>query len=234
MNLFNKNSVQVRLETKLAALDGIESDWRASQDSKSDGGYGQVTSGWLSYGSSYIGNIVENLQLNIKDVHLRYEDDSSGSMTAVGIMIESLSAQTCDKDWSPSFVYRDPVLGQLDAFKLVDLTGLAVYIDTEAESFGDTRPGELWQRMRSLDRSDTQYVLAPVSAKMTMKRNCVNKPLNSKKQPRVIANLQLETLRLSLSDLQFRRTVAASRNVVMLKKARQYWRWRPVCRCVLD
>ena len=84
--------------------------------------------------------------------------------------------------------------------------------------------------MRSLDRSDTQYVLAPVSAKMTMKRNCVNKPLNSKKQPRVIANLQLETLRLGLSDLQFRRTVAASRNVVMLKKARQYWRWRPVTR----
>ena len=154
----------MRLETKLAALDGIESDWRASQDSKSDGGYGQVTSGWLSYGSSYIGNIVENLQLNIKDVHLRYEDDSSGgAMTAIGIMIESLSAQTCDGDWSPRFVYRDPVLGQLDAFKLVDLTGLAVYIDTEATSYGNTRPGELWQTMRMQDRSDTQYVLAPVS-----------------------------------------------------------------------
>ena len=68
---------------------------------------------------------------------------------------------------------------------------------------------------------------------MTMKRNCVNKPLNSKKQPRVIANLQLETLRLGLSDLQFRRTVLASRHVVMLKKARQYWRWRPVCRFVI-
>ena len=71
-----------------------------------------------------------------------------------------------------------------------------------------------------------------VSAKMTMKRNCVNKPLNSKKQPRVIANLQLETLRLGLSDLQFRRTVSASRNVVMLKQDRQYWRLRLVCRCV--
>ena len=156
----------MRLETKLAALDGIESDWRASQDSKSDGGYGQVTSGWLSYGSSYIGNIVENLQLNIKDIHLRYEDDSAGpggAMTAIGIMIESLSAQTCDVDWSPRFVYRDPVLGQLDAFKLVDLTGLAVYIDTEATSYGNTRPGELWQTMRTQDRSDTQYVLAPVS-----------------------------------------------------------------------
>ena len=100
-----------------------------------------MTSGWLSYDCSYIGNIVENLQLNIKDVHLLYEDDSSGSggeMTAIGMMIESLSAQTCDGDWSPRFVYRDLVLGQLDAFKLVDLIGLAVYIDTEATSYGNT------------------------------------------------------------------------------------------------
>ena len=124
-----------------------------------------MTSGWLSYDCSYIGNIVENLQLNIKDVHLRYEDDSSGSggeMTAIGMMIESLSAQTCDGDWSPRFVYRDLVLGQLDAFKLVDLIGLAVYIDTEATSYGNTRLGELWQTMKMQDRSDTQFVLAPV------------------------------------------------------------------------
>lgn len=64
--------------------------------------------------------------------------------------------------------------------------------------------------MRSLDRSDTQTRAGPSECQDDhMKRNCVNKPLNSKKQPRVIANLQLETLRLSLSDLRSRRTVAA-------------------------
>ena len=215
----------------MAALDGIESDWRASQDSKNDGagGYGPVTSSWLSYGSSYIGTIVENLQLDIKDVHLRYED----GVTATGLMIESLSAVTCDQSWSPKFVCRDPLLGQLDAFKLVQLVGLAAYIDMDATSLGDTRPAELWERLNSetgaKEATESQYVLSPVNATVTMKRNCVNKPLNSKKQPRVIANLQLDTLRLSLSDLQFRRSVSAARSVVMLKKARQYWRWRPGC-----
>ena len=217
---------QVRLETKLAALDGIESDWRAAQDNT---GYYPVTSSWLSYGSSYIGTIVENLQLDIKDVHLRYED----GVTATGLMIESLSAVTCDQSWSPKFVCRDPLLGQLDAFKLVQLVGLAAYIDMDATSLGDTRPAELWERLNSetgaKEATESQYVLSPVNATVTMKRNCVNKPLNSKKQPRVIANLQLDTLRLSLSDLQFRRSVSAARSVVMLKKARQYWRWRPGC-----
>ena len=37
----------------------------------------------------------------------------------------------------------------------------------------------------------------------------------------------METLRLGLSDLQFRKSVSAARSVVMLRKARQYWRWRP-------
>ena len=218
----------------MAALDGIESDWRASQDT--DGaGYAPVTSSWLSYGSSYIGNIVENLQLDIKGVHLRYEDDvsSSSSVTATGVMIESLSAQTCDQTWSPKFVNRDPLLGQLDAFKLVSLSGLSVYIDTEAEMFGDLSPGHLWSKMSVHSGSsddNSQYVLSPINATITMKRNCVNKPLNSKKHPRIIANLQMDTVRLGLSDLQFSKTVAAGRSVVMLKKARQYWRWRPVCK----
>ena len=45
----------------------------------------------------------------------------------------------------------------------MDLIGIAVYIDTQATSYGNTRPGELWQTMKMQDRSDTQYVLAPVS-----------------------------------------------------------------------
>ena len=76
----------------------------------------------------------------------------------------------------------------------------------------------------------------------------INKPLNSKKQPRVVANLQLDTLRLGLSDLQFRKSVTGARNVIMLRKARQYWkarlsvqvsgearrRWQYAINCTLD
>ena len=215
---------QVRLETKLAALDGIESDWRAAQDNT---GYYPVTSSWLSYGSSYIGTIVENLQLDIKDVHLRYEDDQ----TALGVMIESLSAQTCDQSWSPKFVYRDPLLGQLDAFKLVSLVGMSAYLDIEASRFGEMKPAELREVMsvgNMAQSLSSQYLLSPISATMTIKRNCVNKPLNSRRLPRLEAELQLDSLQLGVSDLQLRRLVSSGRSLVMVRKARQYWRWRPV------
>ena len=109
----------VRLETKLAALDGIEGDWRddaQEREGSSSSGYCPVTSSWLSYCTSFIGTIVENLQLNIRDVHMRYEDDVTNppQISAMGFTLESLAAQTCDEFWSPKFVHRDPTLGQLN------------------------------------------------------------------------------------------------------------------------
>lgn len=38
------------------------------------GYYASSYSSWMNYGTSLITNIIENLQLNIKDVHIRYED----------------------------------------------------------------------------------------------------------------------------------------------------------------
>ena len=46
-------------ELKLAALDGIEAEWRAEHDKASSGGgasgYGGSYASWMSYGTSLIG-----------------------------------------------------------------------------------------------------------------------------------------------------------------------------------
>ena len=45
----------------------------------------------MSYGTSCIGIIVENLPLNIEDVHVRYEDDLTNpqQISAMGFTLES-------------------------------------------------------------------------------------------------------------------------------------------------
>ena len=47
----------------------------------------------------------------------------------------TLQFQTSDKNWLPRFVCREQ--GQVMAFKLVELHNMAVYMDTEAEIFGN-------------------------------------------------------------------------------------------------
>lgn len=149
--------------------------------------YYPVTSGWLDYGASFIGTIVENLQLTVRDVHIRYEDDVSaaGATFAAGLTLERLTARTCDAAWAPRFVHRDAAAGQLDAFKLVELTGLAAYLDTQATAMADTPSHLLGGRMAGgVGEEGRQFVLHPVSATAALRRHCLNRPLNSRRQPR--------------------------------------------------
>ena len=88
---------------------------------------------------------MENLQLNTRDVHVRYEDDVTNpqQISAMGLTLESLAARTCDEFWSPKFVHRDPELGQLHSFKIVSMTNMAAYLDCPAERYSDLSSSEL-------------------------------------------------------------------------------------------
>lgn len=91
-------------------------------------------------------NIAENLQLRVKDVHIRYEDDITipRQSFAFGITIESLSAQSCDADWIPGFTTQWTTSSS--AFKLVELTNMAMYwdpIEPPSELLGNMNMNQL-------------------------------------------------------------------------------------------
>lgn len=68
--------------------------------------------------------IVNNVQVYIKNVHLRYQDNTSGSQFGFGITLEHLHAQSTDAKWKPTFVTDTSVPKY---FKFVSLKNLAVY-----------------------------------------------------------------------------------------------------------
>jgi vacuolar protein sorting-associated protein 13D len=83
-------------------------------------------------------------QLKIKDVHIRYEDNVTvpGQAFALGLTIESLTAQSCDDKWMPRFVGWDS--GDT-SFKLMELSTFAIYWDklTDDQLFGNLSLKEL-------------------------------------------------------------------------------------------
>ncbi len=134
-------------ELKLSALDCIETEWRNEMEKglASGSSYYPSYSSWMAYGTSFIGTIVENLQIEIRDVHIRYEDDISfpARPFSCGFFVESLSAQTCDENWSRKFVHRDHASAAATAFKLVEIQNTAVYLNTEDEMLGGLSMEEL-------------------------------------------------------------------------------------------
>lgn len=218
---------------KLGLLDAIEARWRAETDTTQEYSYyASSYSSWLNYGTSLVTNIVENLQLTVTDVHLRYEDDVTvpGSKIALGVRIESLTAQSCDSTWTPKFLSSD---NGGSSFKLLQLSDLGIYLDrvTDDQLWGDLSISELAVAMgqKTSPSLKHDYILSPVSGKAHVKRNLSEHPLRSRTHPRIVCNLNFEEVQLSLSDVQYGQVVNCIKGLDYIQLSQRYRKHRPSC-----
>ncbi|XP_052810385.1 intermembrane lipid transfer protein VPS13D-like isoform X2 [Mya arenaria] len=193
-------------------------------------------SSWFSYGTSVLANILENLQLNVSDVHLRYEDAITNPSCpfACGIVIKSLTAQSTDDSWTPKFVSRSVV----DLMhKLVDLRDFSIYVDTNTTLVGDLPRDkmadsllrEMYISSITKQFKDHEYILSPVSASAKMKRHTTALPLRNLATPRNAIDLTLENMAFSVSEDQYRNIVLLLREFDQYEQSKRYRKWRPQC-----
>ncbi|KAJ6645642.1 Vacuolar protein sorting-associated protein 13D [Pseudolycoriella hygida] len=221
---------QADLEFKLNRLDGLEAKWRASSEASLESGYyASSYSGWLSYGTSLMTNIVENLELKIKNVHIRYEDSITipNSQFACGINIESLSARSCDSNWLPG--YTTAWTKDSASFKLVELEAMSFYWDPlqDEETFSNTSPSELAAKISS-SKLAHQFVISPVCAQAHLKRDRSETPLRTRSRPRLVCDLILNEVQLTLNDWQYSQMVACIRGLDDIAKYRRFKLLRPL------
>ncbi|XP_054721064.1 intermembrane lipid transfer protein VPS13D-like [Uloborus diversus] len=189
---------------------------------------------WMTYGTSLMANVIENVQLKVKDVHIRYEDEVSCSdhKFACGIVIRSLSAQSTDSSWAPKFVRRD---NSDFMWKLLQLQGLSLYWDTEADILNGMEPKDMMAAMsKHLEThillghmKSHDYILSPVNAEAHLTRNCSLKPLRSKFSPRINCDIHLQKIPLSLSEVQYRQIMGCLKEFEMLDVRWKHRKWRP-------
>ncbi|KMQ93281.1 vacuolar protein sorting-associated protein 13d [Lasius niger] len=225
----NELEEQAILEYKLSRLDALEARWRA--DIEHDPGYyASSYSSWLNYGTSLVTNIIENLQLNIKDVHIRYEDGvtlSSDNGIAFGITIGGLTTQSCDASWIPSSTSWNLT----DAsFKLMELDSLSVYWNhvKKDQLFGGLNLGDLAIAMSESKNATKGHILLPVNARAHIKRDRTVRPLRSINKPRIIVDLLLDEVPLSLTDVQYEEMVKCIKELDRIDRRKQQLRCRPV------
>lgn len=223
---------QASQDYKLSILDALEAEWRAEYDNQGSSYYASSYSSWLSYGTSVVTNVVENLQLKITDVHIRYEDDITipNEAFAFGITMDTLSAQSCDDTWQPRYLSGDT---GPNIFKLLELSALGVYWDKVDPSglFGDLSLGELAVALSQVGvkYKSHNFLLSPVSAQAHVKRNRSEQPLRSRLQPRIVCDLHLEEVPLSLFDWQYGQMVGCFKGLQSIERVRRHRRYRPDC-----
>lgn len=231
---------------KQAYLDNLEAKWRTQHEDSSY--YASSYTGWMNYGTSLITNIVENLQLNIKDVHIRYEDSITipDRHFCCGLTIESLSARSCDSNWIPGFTAN---WAQNQAtFKLVELDSLSLYLDPlePDETFSSLESNELNEAIEKLKlKTNHEFIIKPVSAQAKLKRDRSETPLRTRNRPRLTCDLHWNEVSLSLNEYQYESLVNGFRGLDDVAKFKKYrliqpqepikenpkaW-WRYIARC---
>ncbi|XP_020712491.2 intermembrane lipid transfer protein Vps13D isoform X3 [Athalia rosae] len=221
---------QAAQEYKLGRLDMLEARWRADTE-RELGYYATSYSSWLNYGTSLVTNIIENLQLNIKDVHFRYEDDVTlsshdGSGVAFGVTIGALTTQSCDASWIPGSTSWN--LGDA-SFKLMELDGLSVYWDhlRKGELLGNLNLGDLAIAMSESRKGKRKHILSPVGARAHIKRDRSERPLRSVNKPRLIVDLLLDQVPLSITDWQYDQIVKCIKQLEDIDRQKRQRRCRP-------
>lgn len=162
-----------------------------------------------SFTQNLVTKIVDNLQVTVKNIHVRYEDSISapGHPFALGLTLEEFSAVSTDGQWKPTFIQDSSHV----THKLATLGALAVYWNTDTSLFADQdlqntpREEMLSQFRKMVGKTEAvygnhQYILRPVNgqAKIELDKS------GDVQIPKFKANLLFEEIGLVLDDDQYR------------------------------
>lgn len=165
-----------------------------------------------SFTESMTTAIVDNLQISIKNIHIRYEDTiaAPGHPFAIGLTLKEFSAVSTDQDWRPSFIQSTSGT----THKLAVLGELAFYWNTDATLFGTGNGEEIGAEAQKTDRGvlidkfkqaiqdgqNHQYMLKPVSGRAAVELDKTGKV----EKPKVKARLLFNELGFVLDEDQYR------------------------------
>ncbi|ROW06980.1 hypothetical protein VMCG_04047 [Cytospora schulzeri] len=169
-----------------------------------------------SFTESLVTKIVDNLQVTVKNIHVRYEDSISapGHPFALGVTLEEFSAISTDGNWKPTFIQDSSTT----THKMATLGALSVYWNTDTKLYGSGRESntsggppmdhdEMIKTFKAMigntdDNNGVhhQFILKPVSgqAKIEMDKS------GDVHAPKWKANLLFDEIGIVLDDHQYR------------------------------
>ena len=156
--------------------------------------------------------ILDNLQVAVKNIHVRYEDSiaAPGHPFALGLTLKEFSAVSTDGDWKPTFIQSTSGT----THKLATLGSLAFYWNTDAELMGTGKGSEVGAEAQKMNHEEMktkfkeaiekgenhQYMLKPVSGRAGVELDKTGKV----EKPKIKARLLFSEFAFVLDEDQYR------------------------------
>lgn len=179
-----------------------------------------------SFTTSLVNRMVDNVQITVRNIHIRYEDKLSvpGHPFAAGFTLAGFTAQSTDELWNPTFLVNNAQ----GVHKLATLSSLAVYFDTDAPSIAELSASESSKTFKDLiatnDHEPThQFVLKPVSGEGRLVLN--HRPKAD--TPKTDAELLFEELGFVVDEDQYRDLLSMVDLFHFYTRQHQYQKFQP-------
>ena len=171
--------------------------------------------------SHLVTKIIDNLQITVKNIHIRYEDKQSNAERAfaLGVVLSELSAISTDENWQAVFL-ADAV----DRIhKLATLDDLVIYWQSGAPSIYSTDIQVFCHNFRAIFEGEDSYLLKPVSG---IGRAILHKKIPDD-TPRTTLNLLFESFDFCINAEQYYDALKLFQSFVLARRSLKYRFLRP-------
>ena len=195
----------------------------------------------LSYWQRLTATIVDNIEISLRNVHIRYEDSMTipGNCFAFGITLDTFDVNTRDKDWKEGFIKKGNSKTGIN--KLAKIKNFGIYWNPKSRPLAQL-PFASWVRamqgciyteqmqMNIVDfssrdvNSPMEYILLPTNSLIVKIVHFEHAPENT---PRLDVLVEITHLQLTLDKLQFIQLTETLRLLSMLEKQQQLLSHRP-------
>jgi vacuolar protein sorting-associated protein 13A/C len=204
----------------------------------------QASAKQASYMQQLITCIVDNLEVRVTNIHIRYEDSISqpGKTFCCGITLDSIFLTTTDENWNVRFVKRDAGTKMSTSInKLGQIKNVGVYWNISDTSQASMPSAEWELLMKAMiykdeardDRKISQldFILSPPNQlvlKLTHREVC------SETTPNVDLIIETSEIKANLDRLQFKQLMVMNRSFAELDRKRLMCLYRPSKRASED
>ncbi|CAF0704730.1 unnamed protein product [Brachionus calyciflorus] len=200
---------------------------RSKQESRSDTSGNEDDQQSDTFAERIQMQIIRNLELEIKNIHIRYEDNFSKPEHpfSAGITLNSVEIKTTDEKWKPTYLKEN----KSQVNKLATLVSFAIYCNSDDKLLNrdnkDTSIG-IMQRMIT-NTSEINYILKPLSLS-TMAILSMKPKQDNYAFPLLDFTIILETIGLNLNRLQYFDLVDMLSTIDIMALNAKYQKYKPV------
>ncbi|KAK5007320.1 Vacuolar protein sorting-associated protein 13, partial [Cryomyces antarcticus] len=170
-----------------------------------------------SFTASLTTAIIDNVQVTVKSVHIRYEDSvsDSGHPFALGVTLQEISAVSTDENWRPGFIQSTSGT----THKLATLGSLAIYWNTDTTLLGTGKGSDADNKEKTPDQetlmakfremivggdspkvNEHQFILKPITGRAGLEMDKTGKT----DRPKLKARLLFDELGFIVDEDQYR------------------------------